>query len=281
MWPKGSQGSVVVSGAHCPADQWGACQPSGRFLDDADDGSAGRPRPYRRARAAGLPRSPRPGPPPSAGPPTGRPQPAARRALARAGAVRRRGQVASVPVAHQLAVRAATVDELDVIMQLLQQRIAWLRARGSDQWSTWPAWPAKLPAALKRRRVWLLTEDDLPVGTVTADEHADPDFWTETERADPAVYLAKLAVLPDRAGRGYGTLLLDVAGELAYREGRQLLRLDAWKNNPGLHAYYSNHGWRHLRTVDLPHRRSGALFETDARPLTSAQRQQVRWDQRP
>jgi GNAT superfamily N-acetyltransferase len=178
---------------------------------------------------------------------------------------------------HPLVVRTAAIHETDVVMQLLQQRIAWLRARGSDQWSTWRSWPAKLPAAIERHRVWLLTEDELPVGTVTADEYADPDFWTTAERADSAVYLAKLAVRPDRAGRGYGALLLDVAGDLAHRQGRLLLRLDAWKDNTGLHAYYSSRGWRHVRTVDLAHRRSGALFEKPAQPLRRAQQQRVRW----
>ena len=165
-----------------------------------------------------------------------------------------------------LTVRCAAVDELDIVLELLHQRITWLRNRGSDQWSTWQAWPEKLAVALACGQVWLLTENDVPVGTVTLNEHADADFWTPIERAERALYLAKLAVRPDRAGRGYGLRLLRAAGDIADRRGRHLLRLDAWKNNHGLHAYYTRHGWQHLRTVDLPHRRSGALFEISSHP---------------
>lgn len=164
-----------------------------------------------------------------------------------------------------LTVRRAGVDELNIVMDLLHTRIAWLRARSSDQWSTWPAWPAKLTRALGAGHVWLLLEQDLPIGTVSADQNADLDFWTPQERGQSATYLAKLAVHPDRAGRGYGALLLDVISTAAARQGAALLRLDAWKNNPGLHRHYTDLGWQHLRTIDLPHRRSGALFEIPTR----------------
>lgn len=165
-----------------------------------------------------------------------------------------------------LSVRRAGVNELDTVLQVLHQRIAWLRARGGDQWSFTQSWPAKLAVALNHGQVWLLTEHDVPVGTVTVDQHADPDFWTPAERADPAFYLSKLAVRPDRAGRGYGLRLLRAAGDIAHRHGGHLLRLDAWKSNPGLHAYYIRRGWQHVRTVDVSHRRSGALFQIAVGP---------------
>ncbi|MCX4387635.1 hypothetical protein OG777_11920 [Micromonospora peucetia] len=48
-------------------------------------------------------------------------------------------------------------------------------------------------------------------------------------------------------------------GEEAY------LRLNAWKANAALHCYYLGQGFRHVRTVDVPGRNSGALFE---RPIS-------------
>ena len=36
------------------------------------------------------------------------------------------------------------------------------------------------------------------------------------------------------------------------------------KGNPGLQGYYRSRGFRHVRTVDLPHRASGALFQRPA-----------------
>jgi hypothetical protein len=39
------------------------------------------------------------------------------------------------------------------------------------------------------------------------------------------------------------------------------LRLDAWRTNEALHAYYRKAGFQHVRTVEYPHRGSGALFQ--------------------
>lgn len=55
--------------------------------------------------------------------------------------------------------------------------------------------------------------------------------------------------------------MLAWAARRATRAGKPLLRLDAWKSNPGLHRYYLSQGFQLVRVVDLPHRRSGALFE--------------------
>lgn len=46
---------------------------------------------------------------------------------------------------------------------------------------------------------------------------------------------------------------------------RHCLRLDCAKHNARLRTYYDAHGFTHVRTVDLAHRESGALFERRSR----------------
>lgn len=163
-----------------------------------------------------------------------------------------------------LVIRQATADEIDTVMDLLKQRIDWLRSRGMDQWSTWRKWDTKIPASVEDGNVWLLVDGDDPIGTITLEYAADLDFWTEEEAAEPAAYLSKLAIRLDHAGGELGALLLDWASEYAHRRGYLYLRLDAWKTNEQLHAYYANRGWTYLRTADVPHRNSGALFQRQA-----------------
>ncbi|MGI5186467.1 GNAT family N-acetyltransferase, partial [Dactylosporangium sp. CA-152071] len=169
-----------------------------------------------------------------------------------------------------LAVRQAGHQDLETVMQLLTQRIAWLRAKGSDQWSTWEQWHDKIPATLNNDQVWLLLDGDEPIGTVTVELRGDSDFWTPQECAEPAAYLSKLAVRTDRAGAELGALLTEWAGEFAYRRGCTYLRLDAWKANEQLHDYYRRRGWTYLRTVTNPQRNSGALFQRIAVPMPFA-----------
>lgn len=54
--------------------------------------------------------------------------------------------------------------------------------------------------------------------------------------------------------------MLEWALDKAYREKYQTVRLDVWRASAGLHEYYNKLGWKHVRTVELDHRRSGALF---------------------
>lgn len=63
------------------------------------------------------------------------------------------------------------------------------------------------------------------------------------------------------AGRDVGGKLLDWAESLAAARGRKWLRLDAWRTNEQLHAYYRRQGFTRFKVVDLSHRGSGALFQ--------------------
>ena len=169
-----------------------------------------------------------------------------------------------------LLLRRASVDEFEVVLGLLCERIDWLRAQGSDQWSSWQKWRTKMAPAVEAGDVWLLLDDGEPVATITLEFHGDTDFWTPAECAEPAVYLSKLATRLDRAGAELGSLLLRWATDHAYRRGARYLRLDAWKTNPKLHDYYRTRGWVYLRTANHPNRRSGALFQTEARPTMTS-----------
>ncbi|MFI6134005.1 GNAT family N-acetyltransferase [Micromonospora sp. NPDC051141] len=167
-----------------------------------------------------------------------------------------------------LTIRPAeNEDEFEIAMGLLMQRIQWLRERGSDQWVTWERWRTKLGPSLSAGDIWILWDDDEAIGTVTLEMTGDPDFWTPEELAEPAAYVSKLAVRLDRAGQELGALLLAWAGDYAFQRGSRYVRLDAWKTNDQLHAYYLSRGWTHLRTSTNPQRRSGALFQRPAAPM--------------
>lgn len=167
-----------------------------------------------------------------------------------------------------LTIRQANTSDFDAILGLLEESVQWLRGKGLDQWSTWETWRTKMRPSLERGDVWLLCDRGEIIGTVTVETAGDSDFWSREELNDPAAYVSKLAVRRDRAGENLGQLLLDWAGDHAYRYGCDYLRLDAWKSNERLHAYYLAHGWKYIRTAEVPGRKSGALFQIGALPLT-------------
>ncbi|MFF4933727.1 GNAT family N-acetyltransferase [Streptomyces griseofuscus] len=159
-----------------------------------------------------------------------------------------------------LLIRPGRIDELDTVEELLRGASTWLASRGIDQWQ-YPPHRDRIAAALKQGVCFLALAGDKPIATLQVDDFADPEFWTPQDDPNSALYVHRMAVHRDVAGLGTGGRLLDWAADHAAAQSKHWLRLDAWKDNKGLHKYYTDFGFTLIRIVDLPHRRSGALFQ--------------------
>jgi hypothetical protein len=58
--------------------------------------------------------------------------------------------------------------------------------------------------------------------------------------------------------------MLEWSVHYAARAQLQAVRVDVWRTAHKLHRWYRQHGWTTVRTVELPHRKSGTLFERAA-----------------
>lgn len=161
---------------------------------------------------------------------------------------------------NDLRIRRAGPDELNTVEALLNEASAWLASRGIDQWQ-YPPHRDRITAALERGVCFLVFEYGKPIATLQVDDFADPEFWTPDDAPETALYLHRMAVSRESAGSGVGARILDWAANHAAAQCKRWLRLDAWKDNEGLHRYYKTAGFSLVRIVDLPHRKSGALFQ--------------------
>ena len=168
-----------------------------------------------------------------------------------------------------LTFEVATLDDESTIRALQDEAIAWLATRGTDQWQ-----PAAMQQRLKHRgsdrglvpaigrgEVFMVREGGKVVGSLTIDDYADPEFWRPEDDPASALYVHRMIVSRSVAGRDIGGAMLEWCASEALRRGRDTLRLDAWRTNHDLHRYYQRHGFRIVRTVNLPHRGSGVLLE--------------------
>lgn len=160
-------------------------------------------------------------------------------------------------------IRRARPDEAHTVAAMWTEAGQWLATIGSDQWQ-YPARTERIVASIAAGECWLVDQDDEPVATVTLDGYADPDFWTAADDPGSALYVHRMVVRRRAAGAGLGPALLDWAGSRAERAGRSWLRLDAWRTNHRLRSYYEGQGFALVRVVDVPHRRSGALYQRPA-----------------
>ncbi|MFJ6011001.1 GNAT family N-acetyltransferase [Streptomyces sp. NPDC092952] len=169
-----------------------------------------------------------------------------------------------------MIILPARLEDVPRLVRFRVDAAAWLTPMGIDQWSA--PFPAEhIAASVIAGEVFLVKENEesAAVATVTLDQNIDPeiwDLWTTEERAEPALYVHKLAVDRHYSGRGLGGQLLDWAGDRAARHGARWLRLDAWTSNTRLHQYYLQQGFRHVRTTADPDEVSGWLAQRPARP---------------
>ena len=163
-------------------------------------------------------------------------------------------------------VRPASDADLPAVLALREEARRWLSARGSDQWSQ--AWPdpdtmaSTIADGINRGETWCVDGDDGSViATLTVNRSAYPGLWTEAEQCQPALYVHRLIVARSMAHKGLGAELLDKVAQYARKQGVEFVRVDVWATNTALHRYYRQHGFRHVRTVDLPGYPSSAVFE--------------------
>lgn len=181
-------------------------------------------------------------------------------------------------MANAHVLRLARETDLAHIDELYENAVKWLAAMGTDQWQEpWPdqrARDERVRSAVRAAKTWVLMNEDVLVGTITADWQGEPApglpaLWAADERAVPAVYAHRVIVRRELEyeGHGIGSRMLDAIyriGADAY--GAEYLRLDAWTANKRLHSYYKRIGFVAVHTYDegeinCP---SGALFQKSA-----------------
>jgi ribosomal protein S18 acetylase RimI-like enzyme len=167
-------------------------------------------------------------------------------------------------------IRLASSADLDRLVTLYQQAQRWLASKGSDQWSAnaEDSVRARFLQSIARGECFVACKGDgNVVGTITVDEFADPEFWTDRDQPESALYTHRMVVDRNASGQNIGGMLLDRAEEMAVKCGKEWLRLDAWRTNIPLHKYYSSQGFDLIRVVCLEHRGSGALFQRRAQRM--------------
>ncbi|PJM93583.1 GNAT family N-acetyltransferase [Streptomyces sp. CB01373] len=167
-------------------------------------------------------------------------------------------------------LRPAASEDVPALLALRAEAEGWLRTKGTDQWSdpeTGERAISKWRASIDEGRAWVVVgEHDEVLATVSRGP-VDRDFWTDADHPETALYLYKLIVARRASGRQLGIRVVDWMSRLAALEGRSWVRIDTWRTNSGLHGYYERLGFRHVRTEEPPHRRSGWLAQRPAGEL--------------
>jgi GNAT superfamily N-acetyltransferase len=150
-----------------------------------------------------------------------------------------------------LTIRRANKADVDTVATMWNRSAEWLKSIDSDQWQ-YPVKMENIEAAVKTESCWLVIREDLPIGTITLDTNAEPQYWHPTDGPANALYIHRMVVEGTERGSELGSAMLDWAGERAIATGREWIRLDAWRSNKALHQYYMARGFELVRVVEDP-----------------------------
>ncbi len=148
-------------------------------------------------------------------------------------------------VLDQLVVRRGGPQDIDVLVGLFDDAVAWLVARGQpEQWGSEPF--SQRPDG--RRRVnalatggglWVAEAGGEPVGALVvgdAPEYAPPVDYRE-------LYIELLLTARRHAGKALGGRLIEVALREARTAGCAIIRVDCWAGAPRLVRWYEQQGF--------------------------------------
>lgn len=169
----------------------------------------------------------------------------------------------------------AAPGDLEVVRGLVQEAAAWLRTKDTDQWEEpWPDQDGQRERMLNdliEGKTWIVWDGPAAAATISIDTDEpldlnDQPVWPAHKRHVPALYVRRVIVSRAYGGIGLGAGLLDWAADVAKRGyGAEVIRIDVWTTNLGLHSYYEGKGFTRLRirnprVIDYP---SQALFERE------------------
>jgi GNAT superfamily N-acetyltransferase len=110
-------------------------------------------------------------------------------------------------------------------------------------------------------RMYLVTDERLPVACHALTPDGDPAFWTDAELGDEALYLDNAMVHPSYMGHGLGRVITAHAVSEGYEREARSLRLDCQRGNTRLRDHWARLGFSWVRDAEVPGRASGTLME--------------------
>jgi hypothetical protein len=165
-----------------------------------------------------------------------------------------------------MRIYRAEAADLPAVLSLLTERAQWMRERGSLQWSGDLLAPERIEGIIAKGGTYLAVRlDGTALATITLSRDGDPDFWTDAERTEPAMYISKMATSLEH-GRRLGAPVLAWAVHQADWRHAMWARLDVYRDPSAasLRAWYAAQGFEYLRDVEVPGKNSGALFRKRA-----------------
>lgn len=153
-------------------------------------------------------------------------------------------------VRQNMLIRKAEIKDIEAIDRTYTELLTYEQEHGTTtNWELGVYPTAAVPMAKIPEGTMFVLEDDgeicasMVLNQEQAQEYYGIDWLYPAE--DSEVYVIHtLTVPPSKAGRGYGSAMIDFGKEYARQHGAKVLRLDTWLHNEPAKALYRKNGFR-------------------------------------
>jgi len=142
----------------------------------------------------------------------------------------------------RLSIRQATLQDIDVVSDILREAAAWLEQRGMPLWRQDELQLNRISAEVRSGLFFLAESAGEPAGTIKY-QLEDKLFWPDVPQDDSA-FIHRIAVRRRFAGGEVSSALLLWAIARSHTLGRRYLRLDCLASRPRLQTLYERIGFR-------------------------------------
>ena len=155
-------------------------------------------------------------------------------------------------------ITLGNISEIDAILQLTKACSKHMRDNGIDQWDE--DYPDReiILQDLRTKTLFAYREQNEVIGIVVINERQDEEYeeiqWS-TCKNDKNLVVHRLAVHPDKQGKGIGRVLMDYAEKWAKINNYDAIRLDTYSQNRRNQRFYLNRGYKELGSVFLKYKK--------------------------
>jgi len=151
-------------------------------------------------------------------------------------------------------IRRAKILEIPDILGIAKACAKLMIKQGIYQWNEeYPSLRA-FENDLSRNELYVLEINETICGMITIttlkDEEYSPVHWLTHD--DNAIYIHRLAILPESQGKGFAQKLMDYGENLAKTQGFTSVRLDTFSQNKRNQKFYEQRGYQKLGDIYFP-----------------------------
>lgn len=153
-------------------------------------------------------------------------------------------------------------NQVNEAIEIMREVAAWGRNNGLRLWQD--DWLTKEKLITTEAHPENFYIGKIGIHTVCAFilQWSDSEYWTSAQKNE-AVYLHKLCVRREFAGRNMAKLVIEAIAKLCGERGIKYIRLDTALDEKEIRKIYLNIGFKIVKIIDHPNGRSTALYELE------------------